>query len=328
VDSSDPSDSGEPTDAASDVATNDAGGSDSGGDANVDASPPVPIVLASGLYNPARIAVNATTVFWSTEAPPDAGPGFGSVSINGGTASWSPMPAQPFGIAANATDVYTTSPAGRALFQTSLSGTTTMYSSSNADFAALAIDSNNAYWSDSNDGLVLQMSLNGDAGSVETLASGQGAVPQIAVDSSSIYWTNGNGNVLKVAIGGTFPTTLFTGSGRPGTGIAVDSTGVYWTNNGSGAGSGFIAKCPLTGCVGNAPSWAITGLSTPGEIVTDGTNVYWTSGGAAPGIYSATINGATHSLFAPARANGLAIDTANIYWTDLSAGTVSKLTKL
>jgi len=120
-------------------------------------------------------------------------------------------------------------------------------------------------------------------GSVVTLASGLEGPNLLAVDDANVYWTN-------VAVGsamqsleqapksGGAPITL--ASGLESMSIAVDSTSVYWTNcNPVRNSDGSVIN---NGSVMKVPigggslTTLFSDLSCPGNIAVDTTNVYWT----------------------------------------------------
>jgi hypothetical protein len=105
---------------------------------------------------------------------------------------------------------------------------------------ALALDTNNVYWSYSA-GEVMQCSLAGGTTGT-TIATGasvtgsDNGIPALAVDSTTVYWLNAvpsTGSVVAVPIGGGAPQTIAVNQNMPQS-IAVDSSCVYWTNINAG----------------------------------------------------------------------------------------------
>jgi formylglycine-generating enzyme required for sulfatase activity len=185
--------------------------------------------------------------------------------------------------------------------------------------AAIAVDATNAYWTDSADGTVMKVPL--DGGVPTLLASGQ--TPEfvtsfptpIAVDATSVYWTNTHA-VMKVALGGGAPTTLATGLSQPGA-MAVDATNVYWTDGSAGA----VMKVPLGG---GTPVTLASVATTPNSIAVDGTSVYWTNTDGT--VMKAPIGGGNALTLAVGQVapRTIAVDATSVYWTN-SPGAVMKL---
>jgi hypothetical protein len=136
----------------------------------------------------------------------------------------------------------------------------------------------------------------------------------IAVDATNVYWVDTTGGqVLACAKTGCnrSPTVLASGQGSP-TGIAVAGSTVYWTN----LGAGTVASCASAGC-GGRPTVVASGLLAPGGITADLTNVYWVETGMGGGVKACALSGcATPTVLASAPGLLLAVDAANVYWTD------------
>jgi hypothetical protein len=155
----------------------------------------------------------------------------------------------------------------------------------------------------------------GDGG-LRGLNMDSGDGPQNSVDA-------GNNGVSAI---GTL-TTLASGQNHP-LYLAIDSATVYWTNAGSGsAADGSVVKVPKDG---GAVTMLAAGLVGPGHIVVDETNAYWTSatvrGGKAPGQNGTVAKVALQGGTAPATLGtyggyapeGIAVDSANVYWANSS----------
>jgi hypothetical protein len=155
---------------------------------------------------------------------------------------------------------------------------------------AIAVDGTNLYWTDYDDGWV--MSCSKSACTLPTLLIGGQANPYgIAIDKTNIYWTNLGGQVMQCPIAGCgdHATVLASGQNMP-TFITVDATDVYWTNSGTtgcvrvnncppmpvmSGSGGQVVKCAIGGC-GGAPTVLAADASDPTGIAVDAANVYWT----------------------------------------------------
>jgi hypothetical protein len=174
-----------------------------------------------------------------------------------------------------------------------------------ANAAGIAVDSHNVYYTQYDDGLVYQQTLQnittalptlvvfkGDAGAVSG-ASAQG----VASNGVTLYWTDrAAGQVFATSEdGGAFNdgglnqsalVPLALGQGYPGF-PAVDSTYVYWSNQGTGP-SGTIVRSPIGGCdAGSGDAGCMTTLASgqlrPLAVAVDGKAVYWTNQGDTAG---------------------------------------------
>ncbi len=211
-----------------------------------------------------------------------------------------------------------------------------MLASGKSNANAMAIDSENLYWTEYPASNVKKVTL--DGGSVTTLASGQLGVLAIAVDSTSLYWTEESdtgfpnytqtGTVTKAALDGAMPTTLASGQSNPNS-VAVDSTSIYWTNGGTvmcGA-CGSVVRAALDGA---SMTTLVSGRNLPTGIAIDSTSVYWIeqAGGT---VMKVALDGGSPTTLASVRSGlsgfpvSIAVDGTNVYWTNPGAGTVMKV---
>jgi hypothetical protein len=226
-------------------------------------------ILAPSLNNPSRIALDATSVYWT-----DYNGGLvNKLPIGGGTVTNLVTLGAPgaAGIALDTANVYF---AWGPVSTTSKSpGTYTNVTVGSDSAVLLTKDATNLYWTTTiGNGSVRQMPIGG--GTITTLALNQGLVDgAIAVDATSVYWTAGGdgtamaGSVNKVPIGGGTVTPLVSKLSRP-YGLALDGGNVYFANYGSGT----VQKVAATG---GAPITLADGGFRPFLVTVAGPNVYW-----------------------------------------------------
>jgi titin len=223
---------------------------------------------------------------------------------------------------------------------------------------ALAVDSSNIYWTDSQTlapGAVFQAPLGG--GSPMTLASGLNQPNCVAVGSGQVFWGTGDAYIMTVPIGGGMVTTMASGQTVP-VGMLVAQSQLYWATSGTegaivrqviGASAlatlvggqngiqgfaadgsnlywttqdGDVVSVPLNG--GSVTTLAES-QSSPGAITSDGTNVYWISNSTPGAVLSMAINGddtittLASGLDSPSH---ITVDSSNVYWTDSVDGTI------
>jgi hypothetical protein len=200
--------------------------------------------------------------------------------------------------------------------------------------AAVAVDGTSVYW------INVQ---GGAAGSLNKVPIGGGAVvtlvPQVAgaeigagnlpntitVDATSVYFltTGENGNpsqVLSVPVGGGQPTVL---ASEPGEilAIAIDSTNVYYEP------SNVLKSVPLNGGP-PAVLATVTGSGGGWAIAPNGANVYVLNSD----VYSVPVGGGSASLIVSSGSESgdwlaMAVDSTQVFWTDIVAGTIGRAPK-
>ena len=270
--------------------------------------------LASGQDQPGGIAVDATSVYWTTNYSNVVGTVM-KVPIGGGTpttlASGQDYPGP---IAVDATSVYWNNYVGTVMKVPIGGGTPTTLASGPGGNppGTLVVDATNVYWLTAGGTALLKVPLGG--GTPTTLATpassgGDYTGGAIAVDATSVYWTQSNA-VMKVPIGGGTPTTLASGRELPAA-IAVDATSVYWTEF-STVQSGTVMKMPLGG---GTPITLASGQRQPSGIAVDATSVYWTDAGSGT-VMKVPLGGGTPIMLASGQQGPAPITVAatSVYW--------------
>lgn len=215
---------------------------------------------------------------------------------------------------------------------------------------AITVDATNLYWVDAQAGTVNQLPLSamryppdGGVGTLpQVLASGQAAPKAIAVDATSVYWVNygsalsSTGSVNKVPIGGNNSqvVSLATGESQPND-IKVDAASgdgyVYWVDQAQRLVGGAVKPAPITG--GGAAPTVLAGMQgAPTALYLDAKYVYWTNyddgtvqkmprqgiGDAGTIVPLATMQDTPKAI---------AVDSVNVYWLNAGPGDIWKVAK-
>jgi hypothetical protein len=159
-----------------------------------------PIVLASLSANslPSEIAVDATSVYWTSNGSNVNIATLQRVDKNGGTpALLADYETSISGFVIDATNAYWTTSAGDVMQTPLAGGTSTALAYSQDSAMALAVDDASLYWTTSG-GSVLKLPLAGGCGAPSTLYTGQDTLQSLAVDSTSVYFTTFQTGLLKI----------------------------------------------------------------------------------------------------------------------------------
>jgi len=144
-----------------------------------------------------------------------------------------------------------------------------------------------------------------------TLATGQFVLALVS-DAANVYWTENSG-VMREAHSGGAPERIASGGVTPHD-IALDRTSVYWTDPGART----VMRAPLAG--GAAQTLASGSQYYPQGIAVDGRAVYFGTGSDVMRV--PLTGGASDTLATGQSASSIAVDGANVYWTNWSADLV------
>jgi hypothetical protein len=298
------------------------------------------VVLATSPPGNYGIAVNTTTVFWTSEDG-----NVRSVPIAGGpVTTLASGQTSPEGIAADEVNVYWVNAASFAGEVLSLSahdpgGSPLLIANGQPRPEYIAIDHENIYWTETDGEAVIASAIGPVPAQGVYLATVQARAAGIAVRGGTVFWADrgsgpGQGSIMAGnAFGPAAPTTLVSGRSYPSA-VAVDATSIYWldTDGNQPTSKPLVMKMPQAG--GAAVTLATPSSSFVSSIAVDGTRVYWTQGGPAEGaVMAVSIEGGAPVTLASGQADplGLAVDAKNVYWVNNGASggmsTVMRLAK-
>jgi hypothetical protein len=200
----------------------------------------------------------------------------------------------------------------------------------------VVVDATRAYWSNqssSDTGGVMSVPL---AGGAATILQASGNATGIALDATYVYWIDHGAAVMRTPKVGGAAVTLASGQ-VPWDTVAVNASRIVWTNQPAMGWS--LTAMPVAG----GPLITLASAST-GSVVTypglaiDDTRAYWIAYGPGYGAIGAILSvpldpatGGAPVMLATAYPTSIAVDAANVFWTDYpnmtGAGAVKRIPK-
>jgi hypothetical protein len=274
-----------------------------------------PTVLAEGENAPGTIAVDETTVYWTTQTA------VRQVAKGGGSPT-AVFAAQdhPDWLNADATTLYwTVKTANKDLMSgAKTGGQTTMVASGLG--GGLLIDGDFAYWiqAGATSGNAIVRQPKGGGGTLETIAS-QSNFGDIVADDQYLYWAEGYmGRIQRVMKGGG--TIMDIRPKDPQTTIVarLDGTDVYFATFGATAQSSAVLHLPKGG---GTTSTLATGLDQPSDMAVTDDAVYVVALGdvstSGALVKLSKADGSTVFKIPSHHAYALALDAQFVYWTEV-----------
>jgi hypothetical protein len=290
-------------------------------------------LLASGQQQPTSLFVDATDVYWGSEAFDGA---VMRLSKAGGTpTTLIDNQYQPAPVLVEDGYIYWAAGGGTFLRRL-LNGTTTEIL--NWGDETLVEDADAFYWGVG--GRILERSRT--TGDITTLAAGLPQLePNLVLANSRIYCALEDGKIVSLPIsGGEQPVTEVGGLSAGGVFIATDGTSLYWVDETARS----VSSWPLGG--GAVRKLADTGAEPAAIGVVDGF-VYWANMapcsldpftemidptkciGNWPSLQKMPVAGGPITTIATGylRILAIAFDDTYVYWADYDAGTISRAPK-
>jgi hypothetical protein len=272
--------------------------------------------LATVQWQGARVATDATNVYWTDSKAVMKAPMAGGAATTVAVAS-----DQPLGIAIDATSVYWTDPF-QVMKAPIAGGQPTTVAARTAGWQwpqpAIAVGGANVFWinidPDSLSGAVMTAPATGGA---QTILVNEGTDdPQqrhgwtVTADAASYYYWYDNAVMRAPALGGT-PTQIASGQGLA-VGMTVDATNVYWASS-----DGAVVKAPIAGGTAVTIAWS---QGSAAGIAVDAKSVYWT-GSQSGTVMKAPIAGGTAATLASGQGAvvSVAVGPTYVYWATGSA---------
>jgi hypothetical protein len=244
-------------------------------------SAPLPGVLASGQVTPTGIVVDDTNVYWIDQG----------MQQSSGT--------------------YTNAQVMKCAKSGCANAPAVLASGSWNHTTRLAISGGTLYWAAPN--LVLACPTTGCTGGATVLSTSPLAPTDIAVDETGIYVGDSIQNALLTfpLAGGMGPTVLWMSSVAPSA-VAVDGPTAYF-----GTAGVSLLTCGTTGCTSLVLGGDPTAVDVAGGVVYIGTQAEQAPGAIASCPEAHCAAGSTILTTGLSHCAGIAVDSTNIYFTDL-----------
>jgi len=131
----------------------------------------------------------------------------------------------------------------------------------------VAVDANNAYWTELTGGVVRKVPLAGGTPVILASGSAESSTSSIAVNATGVFWIASE-LLMSTSLDGDSPKIIASGVADE---LAVDETNLYWIADGE------ILQAPVAG--GPAIHLAAN-QDKPGTLTVDATSVYWVNQGS------------------------------------------------